>query len=67
MGHYDDMYEAEADELARREKNLAKRQLQAMEKFELELITRIGAEGIKKRHLEALEDMINATKVRAFE
>jgi hypothetical protein len=67
MGHYDEMYEADAEKHAKEEKVRAKTQLRLMEQFRQTLHTTVGIDGIKQRHLDAFDDMINATKVRAYE
>lgn len=64
MGHYDDCYEQQ-DDARRKEKIIqAKKQLKLMEKLIHELHSTCGADGISRRHLEHLEDMINETILR---
>jgi len=65
MGHYSEQYEASAREEAKREKKRARQQLTAMAEFRDQLIGNIGADGISPRHLDAFQDMMNETKLRA--
>lgn len=67
MGHYNDCYEADAEKAAKEKKYRAKCQLRKMEDFLQNLRSNVGTDGIERRHLEAFQDMINATKVRAYE
>ena len=65
MGHYDSYYDEEDEKAARWEKERAQAQLKLMKNFRTEL-RKSGTRGISPRHLDALQDTINETKLRAL-
>lgn len=67
MSHYDENYEEEAALYQLREMRRALRQLRVMEEFVQTLHSSPGTQGISSRHLDAVKDMINETRVRAGE
>lgn len=66
MGHYDSDYEHYHEQRRKEEKEGAQRQLELIEAFRTNLISHVGARGISPRHLDALQDLINETKLRAL-
>ena len=64
MGHYDDCYEAQVEESAKRAKDLAKSQLKAMRDFRKKMFD-LGWDGIPDRHVGNFQDMINDTYIRS--
>lgn len=65
MGHYDSSYESEHNERIKEEIDLARDQLKLMQKFTHSLSQTCGDGGISQRHLDAFEDMLNETRLRA--
>jgi hypothetical protein len=66
MGHYDSGYEYEYEQRRKAAKAQAEKQLELMNTFHTNLISHVGASGISPRHLDALQDLINETKLRTL-